>query len=549
MIIKNCALILSILAFSSALFAQSETKSKYSWNHLPVVVKPVFRQDTFNIIKYGAVANGLQLNTKAINNAISLCNQKGGGTVLIPEGIWLSGPIYLKSNVNLHLKQGALLLFTTDKSQYKLIAGDYEGKSVARNESPLNGNDLENIAITGKGILDGNGDVWRAVGESQLSAQQWKSKLSSGGVLSDDKKNWFPSEQFKQAYQNGRSMLIQADGDLTDFEDMKDFLRPNLLVFKNCKKVLLEGVTFQNSPAWCLHPIMCEDLTVAGVVIKNPSYAQNGDGLDIESCTRFLVENSVLDVGDDAICIKSGKDEEGRKRGIPSAEGIIRGNTVYNGHGGVVIGSEMSGGANDIFIENCTFMGTAKGLRFKSTRGRGGIVERIYARNIFMKDIDQEAIFFDMFYFVKFATDGSRNNAPEVNEGTPIFRNMVFDHINCNGAQVGIFIRGLSEMKVHHITISNSWLVSDAGVELTDAANITLRNVHLVANNQLPLLSATNSSNLIFDQIRYAPGLPVLLVVDGKQSEKIRLINTSLKSAAKLLELRNGAAAKTVSYK
>ena len=549
MIIKNCALILSILAFSPAVFAQSETKSKYSWNNLPVVLKPVFRQDTFNIITYGAVANGLQLNTAAINSAISFCNQKGGGTVLIPEGIWLSGPIYLKSNVNLHLKQGALLLFTTDKNQYKLIAGDYEGKRVARNESPLNGNDLENIAITGKGIVDGNGDVWRAVGESQLSAQQWKSKLSSGGVLSDDKKNWFPSEQFKQAYQNGRSMLIKADGDLTEFEDMKDFLRPNLLVFKNCKKVLLEGVTFQNSPAWCLHPIMCEDLTVAGVVIKNPSYAQNGDGLDIESCTRFLVENSVLDVGDDAICIKSGKDEEGRKRGIPSAEGIIRGNTVYNGHGGVVIGSEMSGGAKDIFIENCTFMGTAKGLRFKSTRGRGGIVERIYARNIFMKDIDQEAIFFDMFYFVKFATDGSRNDAPQVNEGTPIFRNMVFDHINCNGAKVGVFIRGLSEMKVQNITISNSWLVSDSGVELTDAANITLRNVHLVANNQLPLLSATNSSNLIFDQIRYAPGLPVLLVVDGKQSEKIRLINTSLKSAAKLLELKNGATAKTVSYK
>ena len=549
MIIKNCALILSILAFSPAVFAQSETKSKYSWNNLPVVLKPVFRQDTFNIITYGAVANGLQLNTTAINSAISFCNQKGGGTVLIPEGIWLSGPIYLKSNVNLHLKQGALLLFTTDKTQYKLIAGDYEGKRVARNESPLNGNDLENIAITGKGIVDGNGDVWRAVNKSQLSAQQWKSKLSSGGVLSDDKKNWFPSEQFKQAYQNGRSMLIKADGDLTEFEDMKDFLRPNLLVFKNCKKVLLEGVTFQNSPAWCLHPIMCEDLTVAGVVIKNPSYAQNGDGLDIESCTRFLVENSVLDVGDDAICIKSGKDEEGRKRGIPSAEGIIRGNTVYNGHGGVVIGSEMSGGAKDIFIENCTFMGTAKGLRFKSTRGRGGVVERIYARNIFMKDIDQEAIFFDMFYFVKFATDGSRNDAPQVNEGTPIFRNMVFDHINCNGAQVGIFIRGLSEMKVHNITISNSWLVSDSGVELTDAANITLRNVHLVAHKQLPLLSATNSNNLIFDQIRYNPGLPVLLVIDGKQSEKIRLINTSLKSAAKILELRNGATAKTVSYK
>lgn len=543
---RTSLLTVTILTSCSLLFAQE--KKSYSWNNLPVVTRPVFKKDTLNIVRYGAVANGLQLNTDAINEAIVACNKSGGGTVLIPAGIWLSGPIYLKSNVELHLTRGATLLFTTDKTKYKLVAGDYEGKSAARNESPINGTNLENIAITGRGIIDANGDVWRAVNQSQLTPSQWKAKISSGGVLSDDQKIWFPSEQFKQAHRQNKSMLIKDGQHLANFIDMKDFLRPNLLVLKNCSKILLEGVTFQHSPAWCLHPIMCQDLTISGVTVKNPAYAQNGDGIDIESCTRFLVENSILDVGDDAICIKSGKDEEGRKRGIPSAEGIIKGNTVYNGHGGVVVGSEMSGGARDIFIENCTFIGTAKGLRFKSTRGRGGLVENIFARNVFMKDIDQEAIFFDMFYFVKFATDGKRDETPKVNEGTPVFKNMVFDNINCHGAKVGIFIRGLSEMNVQGIKISNSWLVADSGIELTDAADIEINNLHLETNGKKPLLFLTNSRNILIDGLQYKAS-PTFLSIDGKQNEKIRILNTSIPSTDKPLELKNGASANAVSYK
>ncbi|WP_421940184.1 glycoside hydrolase family 28 protein [Pedobacter sp.] len=546
---KNTIITLALIVSPLVLLAQGKKSNAYSWDKLPAVTRPVFNKDTFNIVQHGAVANGLQLNTDAINNTIAICSKKGGGTVLIPAGIWLTGPIYLKSNINLHLQRGSTLLFTTDKSQYKLIAGDYEGKSAARNESPINGTNLENVAITGKGIIDGNGDEWRAVNQSQLTAQQWKAKIASGGVLSDDQKAWFPSEQFKQAHQQGKSMLIKDTKDLTAFAGIKDFLRPNLLVLKSCRKILLEGVTFQNSPAWCLHPIMCEDLTISAVTVKNPAYAQNGDGLDIESCRRFLVENSVLDVGDDAICIKSGKDEEGRKRGIPSSEGIIKGNTVYNGHGGVVVGSEMSGGARDIFIENCTFIGTDKGLRFKSTRGRGGVVENIYARNVYMKDIKQEAIFFDMFYFVKFATDGQRNETPKVNEGTPVFRNMVFDNINCNGAKVGVFIRGLSEMNVQGITINNSWLVADSGVELTDAADIKMTNLRLATESKQPLLKITNSRNVTFDNLQYTTAAPALLLIDGEQSEQIRILNTSLRPADKVLELKNGASENAVSYK
>ncbi len=538
-----------MLTVSSLVYGQTAKTKTFSWNNLPVISKPVFKKDTFNIVKYRAVADGIYLNTDAINTAINDCSKNGGGVVLIPAGLWLSGPIYLKSGVNLHLKQGAFLVFTTDKSKYKIVEGDYEGKSAARNESPINGKNLQNIAITGKGVIDGSGDVWRAVGQGKLTASQWKDQLTKGGVLSDDKKTWFPSEQFKQAQVKGKSMLIQPGMDLSAFADMKDFLRPNLLVLKNCKKVLIEGITFQNSPAWCLHPLMCEDLTISGIRVKNPHYAQNGDGIDIESCTRFIVENSVLDVGDDAICIKSGKDEEGRKRGIPSAQGIIRGNLVYSGHGAVVIGSEMSGGANNIFIENCTFMGTDKGLRFKSTRGRGGVVENIYARNLTMKDILQEAIFFDMFYFVKFATDGVRDNSPVVNEGTPIFRNMVFDNIICNGAETAVFIRGLSEMPVQGITISNSTIAAEKGVELTDATHIKFDNVRFVVKNQLPVFSLTGSKDISINKVSYNNGLPSLLQVNGVGNERIQVLGTDLKSTGKTLELKDGAKESSVTYK
>lgn len=546
---KKYLLLVLLFTLSVQTFAQSSKSSAFSWQKLPVVSRPVFKKDTFNIVNYKAIADGVHLNTDAINKAIADCSKSGGGTVLIPSGIWMSGPIYLKSGVNLHLKQGASLIFTADKSKYKIVAGDYEGKSTARNESPINGKDLENIAITGKGIIDGNGDVWRALNQGKVTAAQWKEKVASGGVLSDDQKTWFPSEQFKTAQQTGKNMLLKEGVGLETFADMKDFLRPNLLVLKNCKKILLEGVTFQNSPAWCLHPLMCEDLTISGITVKNPHYAQNGDGIDIESCKRFIVENSVLDVGDDAICIKSGKDEEGRKRGMPSAEGIIRGNTVYSGHGAVVIGSEMSGGARDIFIENCTFMGTDKGLRFKSTRGRGGVVENIFARNIFMKDILQEAIFFDMFYFVKFATDGKRDESPVVNEGTPIFRNMVFDHIYCNGAKVAVFIRGLTEMNVQGITLSNSTLVARAGVQLTDASNIKIDNVRFIVQEQSPVVTVSGSKNISLNKVIYNAGLPVLVSLNGKENEKIQILNTDLKLATQTIELKNGANDKAVVYR
>ncbi|MFT3935691.1 MAG: glycoside hydrolase family 28 protein [Chitinophagaceae bacterium] len=527
--------VVCVLAFS---FILSITiRAQYSWAHLPTVQQTAFKKDSFNIVKFGAVAGGQTLATAAINKAISTCSQKGGGVVVVPEGLWLTGPIEMKSNVNLHLKTAAVLLFTTDKDQYTIVEGTYEGKAAARNQSPIWAKDQQNIAITGNGIVDGNGDAWRAVAKWQMTKAEWAERIASGGVLNKDSSEWFPSEQFKNAKEGNVSMLIAAGQSPNDFKNMKDFLRPNLVVINNCKKVLLEGVVFQNSAAWCLHPLLCEDLTIRNVKIKNPEYAQNGDGMDIESCKNFLVEGCIMDVGDDAICIKSGKDEEGRKRGKPTENGIIRNNIVYKAHGGFVVGSEMSGGARNLFVEHCSFIGTEKGLRFKSTRGRGGVVENIYARHLVMKDIRQEAIFFDLFYFVKFATDSKRDERPVVNEGTPIFRHMEFEDIACVGAKTGIFIRGLSEMPVQDIYIHDAFLKAEQAVSLTDAKNIRLENISFEVSEKYPVYTADNTDGLATKAIKYQPNSLPLLDVKGNRSNNINLCcanagSASIKAAA-----------------
>ncbi|PAC30117.1 glycoside hydrolase family 28 protein [Flectobacillus sp. BAB-3569] len=529
------------LVVATPLASLAQKTPSYSWNNLPKITQPSFKKDTLNIQKLGAKPDGVTLNTETINNAINTISKKGGGVVLVPKGIWLTGPIELKSNVNLHIQKSAIVLFTGDKSQYALVEGSYEGKKAARNQSPISATGVENIAITGKGIIDGNGDVWRAVNKAQLTEGQWKEKVASGGVVRADGKAWYPSEQFLKASVEGKSMLLTDGKKPADFADMKDFLRPNLLVLTQCKKVLIDGVTFQNSPAWCLHPLMTENLTIRNVVVKNPEYAQNGDGMDIESCKNFLIEGCTLDVGDDAICIKSGKDEEGRKRGMPTENGIIRNNVVYNGHGGFVIGSEMSGGARNLFVYDCTFMGTDKGLRFKSVRGRGGVVENIYAKNIYMKDIAQEAIFFDMYYFVKFATDSPRDERPIVNEGTPIFRNMKFENIVCHGAKKGIFVRGLPEMPIQNIAIENATLQAEEGAILIDASGITCKNVALLSEKTEPVISIENSQKVTFENIEVNKGAKRFFTISGERTKNIAVSKTKLEQANQKVEWKDGA--------
>jgi polygalacturonase len=499
---------LSVILSNSLSGNTAFAQKKYSWNNLPVVQTTSFKKDTFNIIQYGAKADGLTLNTDAIQKTIDACYTKGGGVVLIPDGLWLTAPIILKSNVNLHLANNALLQFTSDKSKYKLVAGEWEGEPSVRNQSPVSATNETNIAITGKGIIDGNGDVWRAVKKDKLTESQWKKLVASGGSVREDSKMWFPSASYIRGNNVDKPGRLINGKNLKDYEQYKDFFRPNMVVLTGCKKVLLEGATFQNSAAWNLHTILCEDLIVRNVYVKNPWYAQNGDGIDIESCKNVLVEGSTFDVGDDGICIKSGRDAAGRKRGVPTENVIVRNSTVYHAHGGFVVGSEMSGGARNLFVYDCSFIGTDIGLRFKTTRGRGGVVEGVYAKNIVMKDIAGAAVLFDMYYMAKDPVllngekeDAIKANAFPVTEETPQFQDFHITNVVCNGADKAIFVRGLPEMNIKNISVENSIFQTDQGIEIIEGSNINIKNVSVQIEKKQPVITINNSTDLLLDNI------------------------------------------------
>lgn len=522
---------------------------------LPKIEHPTFKKDTFNIAKYGAVADGVTINTTFINKAIDDCSGKGGGVVLVPAGLWNTGPVVLKSNVNLHLQKGAVLQFSDDFNQYPLVEGNWEGLPQMRNQSPISAQGQQNIAITGSGIIDGNGDAWRMVKKEKLTESQWKKLVASGGV-STDGRTWYPSQKALKGSLLKNPGVIEAGKTPVFYDSIKDFLRPNLLVLTKCKKILLEGVIIQNSPAWCLHPLMSEHLTVRDITVKNPWYAQNGDGIDVESCKNVLIENSTFDVGDDALCMKSGRDEAGRQRGMPTENVIIRNCIVYHAHGGFVVGSEMSGGARNIHVTNCTFIGTDIGLRFKTTRGRGGVVENIFIKDIYMKDIPGEAILFDMYYMAKdpIPLNGEKREAPKVEvlpvtEATPVFKDIYVNNVVCNGAEKGIFIRGLPEMHIKNIMLENMVLQANKGIDCSEATGITFNNIKLITKETNPVVDVLNSDNLTFNKITYRDGTELLFRIGGDRTGKIAITNTDASKAKQKVQYEFGASEKSVTLK
>lgn len=496
------------------------------------VKEPIIPKNTVNIKDFGAVNGGTVLNTKVFADAIAAVSKKGGGKVIIPAGIWLTGPIVLKSNIELHAESGALIKFSTDKSLYPLVETSFEGLNTYRCISPIYGKNLENVAFTGKGVWDGSGEVWRQVKKSKLTDSQWKKFIGSGGVLNEKKDTWYPSEVFMKASigadQNVRLDLKTKE----DFEAIHDFLRPVLVSIQNSKRVLFDGPTFQNSPAWNIHPLMVEDLIVRNVSVRNPWFSQNGDGLDVESCKNVLVENSTFDVGDDAICIKSGKDKDGRDRGAPCENVIIRNNIVYHGHGGVTVGSEMSGGVKNLHVSNCSFMGTDVGLRFKSNRGRGGVVENIYISDIYMTDIPSQAISFDLYYggksIAETLAEGGNKIKTEivpVDEKTPQFKNITIKNITIAGAYQAVFLQGLPEMNLENIEISNLIGKAEKGFSIIDAKGIKLSNIKLDIKEST-LFDIYNGKNVSLNNVEFNSASPKAVTINGAASDNIELVSS-----------------------
>jgi polygalacturonase len=476
------------MMFSGQVYAQNPDMYKNIEFNMPQVAETSFAANTVSITQYGGVAGGNVKNTEAFKKAIEYLSKKGGGKLVVPRGMWLTGPIELKSNINLHVEEGAFIVFSKDKNDYPLVDVSFEGLNTIRCQSPISARNATNIAITGKGVIDGSGDAWRAIKKSKVSESEWKEIVKSGGIVSADGKNWYPSESYKKGVESSSNFNVPDKISKNELSTVKDFLRPVMVSLVGCDKVLLDGPTFQNSPAWNLHPLMCSNVILRNLTVRNPWFSQNGDGVDLESCKNVLIYDNTFDVGDDAICIKSGKDQDGRKRGMPTENVIIKNNVVYHGHGGFVIGSEMSGGARNIYVSDCTFIGTDIGLRFKTTRGRGGIVENIYIKNIDMINIPTQVIGFNMFYegASPVLEDGQKkegNKAPEkiypLTAETPVFRNIFFKNISAVNSYEAITLFGLAEMNLKNIVIEDSQFDTKKGVTIVDADGITLKNVKL----------------------------------------------------------------------
>ena len=385
-----------------------------------------------NIRDYGGRGDAVTLNTEAFAVAIEDLSRRGGGHLVVPEGVWLTGPVVLRSNIDLHIEKNAIVLFSPDRKLYPETSPD-EGTSGRRFQPLISAYREKNVSISGEGVLDGNGEVWRPVKRFKMSETEWEDLVSSGGVLSEDGKIWYPS--------GGCS---PADAEKSAKK------RPRMLRFLCCENVMLDGVIFQNSPSFHVNLILCNDVVIDGISVRCPWNAQNGDGIDLSSCRDVLVKDCMVDAGDDAICLKSGVGEAGRRRG-PCERVVVTGCTVFHGHGGFVIGSDTAGGMNDIHVSSCRFLDTDIGIRIKSGRGRGGEVRRINISDIVMNDIKGAAILIDPYYQENV---GEAVYVP-VDEDTPSFSDIRISRVVCRDAGQAMYLRGLPERKLGRIAVDS----------------------------------------------------------------------------------------------
>ncbi len=382
---------------------------------------PRFAGKEFLITAYGAVGDGKTLNTEAFKKAIDDCNKKGGGSVIVPEGIFLTGAIYLKSNVNLHLADNAKILFSRNPKDYPIVFTRWEGMELMNYSALLYAYGEENIAVTGNGTLDGNADA----------------------------ENWWSWNKGKPAQQvAARNLLHELNHKQTDPKTRVfgegSFLRPNFFQPYNCKNILLSGIKMINSPMWNVNPVLCENVTIENVKII--AHGPNTDGVDPESCKNVLVSNCYFDTGDDCIAIKSGRDEDGRRINRPAENHIIENCEMKDGHGGVGIGSEISGGARNIYAINCTMNSPNldRILRLKTSSSRGGIIENIFMKDIKVGTYKNAAVSMDMFY-------------EQPGNFMPTIRNVWVENLDIEkGGEFGIYIRAYQQSPVDNFRMINS---------------------------------------------------------------------------------------------
>ena len=420
--------------------APSSAAEPTGWDTVPAFLAriraPEFPARDFPITRYGAQPGGADC-TAAIAQAIAECHAAGGGRVVVPAGVFHTGAIHLKSNVNLHVAAGATLLFSTDPAKYPVVFTRWEGVE-CMNYSPLiYAFEQENIAVTGQGTLDG--------GASNDNWWGWNNKLAGQPTRQVPSRN-----QLLEMGEKGAPVAERVFGP-------GHFLRPNFIQPYRCRNVLIEGVTIHRSPMWEVHPVLCTNVTVRGLTIV--THGPNNDGCNPESSRDVLIENCVFDTGDDCIAIKSGRNDDGRRLGIPSENIVIRGCTMRDGHGGVVIGSEISGGTRNVFVEDCVMdsPNLDRALRFKNNAVRGGVLENVFMRNVRIGRVAESVLTIDLLY-----EEGARG------AHRPVVRNVEISHVTSQGSPRVLWIAGFEGAVVDDIRISDSQF---RGVEATDVVS------------------------------------------------------------------------------
>src|SRR5829696_3384211 len=414
---------------------------------------PRFAKRDFPITKFGAKAGIQNDSTAAIAKAIDACSKAGGGRVVVPAGVFLTGAIHLKSNVNLHVSKGATLKFSTDPKAYMpLVHTRWEGMELMHLSPFIYAYEQTNIAITGEGTLDGQGKsfFWK-----------WHGNPNYGG------------DPNKLSQRPARARLYEMmDKNVPVAERIfgeGHYLRPQFIQPYKCKNVLIEGVKIVDSPMWEVHPVMCENVIVRGLHIS--THGPNNDGCDPESCKDVLIEDCFFDTGDDCIAIKSGRNNDGRRLNVPTENIIVRGCTMKDGHGGITVGSEISGGVRNVFGENCQMdsPNLDHALRVKNNASRGGLLENFYFRNITIGQVDHAIITIDFNY-----EEGKKGNF------TPVMRNFVAENIKSGKSRYAMDAQGFENAPIVGIQIKNSTFENVAkGIMTANLKNTNIENVRV----------------------------------------------------------------------
>lgn len=424
---------ITLLFFIASFGCTGQIQNEIGWKNvdeiLNEIVEPKFPDKEYNITSYGAIGDGIIDCSSAFKEAILECSKNGGGKVIVPEGIFLTGTIHLKSNVNLVVTEDAVVKFSDDKNKYlPVVFTRWEGVECMNYAPLIYAYGEENIAVTGEGVLDGQG--------SYENWWSWKGNKDLGWSVGKPNQKKDRDELFKLAENNiPPKERIFGEG---------HYLRPNFLQPYKCKNVLIEGVTFKNSPMWFIHPVLCENVTVRNITVEG--LGPNNDGCNPESSKNVLIENCFFNTGDDCIAIKSGRNNDGRRVNVPSENIIIRNCSMKEGHGGVVIGSEISGGAKNIFAENCTMSSPNldRAIRIKTNAVRGGEIENIFIRNIKVGEVKEAVIKINFYY-----EEGENGNF------LPVVRNLNISNLKSEKSKYAIWIKAFENSPVENITLTD----------------------------------------------------------------------------------------------